>query len=1499
MKRVRTALIGVLVTTLAAAGVVTVPMAASAAATSTISGKITGPAGVTLSPDDINVTACTYISSQLDCSVADTTVSAGGTYSLAVPAGKYTVFAEYTGQENARDEYFPNAQYGAKATYFAVKAGATASGKNLALDAGGIVTGTVAYNGNPVEGLRVSTHPIDPAGAEPQPFEFSETGSALTSDSGNYRIAGIWPGKYGVRANDFALNGFTTLAGEWFGNTPLARDATQLAITSTSDLDASFELEVGGSISGTVRSVLNTPLANVNVRAWRYTDPDNSRVATLASDDAVTHSNGEFTISGLVPGEYTLEYVTGDHDGLIDGFYGTAGATIKTAGRLTVNGDVNTTEGVVSIGGSYVGRVLDPEGQPFEGVTVSTNNSSATDVAPVVTDVNGEFTIRGFPRSTKGYVLTFSFNGFGTTTLSAARPTFNGSPWQLNDVYLAGASSIRGTVVNAAGAAVKNARIGVYTVNLTGRAVYVSSTTTNSKGAYVVPALADGGYYLSVSAKGYPVQYAGGTTDISLVDPTWVYPNQAVTKNIRLYSGGTISGIVKNAKGKPVKGAWVGWSRVALDGEPDVDGSSVVTNAKGAYVIGGINPGSYELDYNVGATGANVALGTVSTSVFVGDKGSATKTVSLGALTKVTGVVTKTGGTALAGVDVAAFVEGSAKSVTATTTSTGAYTLYLAPNTYAVSYTDPQRRGAAVTTSEVAVTSSALPALNAELPVRTGSVTTTLTGVFDAGLYGTVWLYNAGTERWVSYESNGPLQSVFPIANLTDGQYQLEIQAYDSDAGFAAGVNTLIEFTVTNGEAVTLAPIALVKEFADNRQNPTLAGTIPQISGSAQVGEQLTAQTGLWVIGNISQYTGDYKVQWLRGNKPIPGATNRTYTVTPGDTGANIRVRVIPIRYSFPNDVQTITGLYALAEVSPPTGQVPLLPGGSWSTVPSVSGAARVGQPLTVNPGVSALSGSTFGYSWVRTTGAGTVIVSRAASYKPVAADLAATLSVRVQLSKPGYSGSTFEVQVGTVSPAAALKRIKAGKVTIVGSNYSVTPGTWSPTGATFSYEWRAWHTDGDYTVGSTASSWNDVDAESLTRHKTVVITASKAGYTSTRVELQVQNATTGLQWSNPPVVAGTNQVGRVLSVDLSGATVVPTQTALSYQWSVKGKAVKGATQATFTPTVANSAVAVIVAAKRVGYAPAVTAPISAGTTTASSGPLTGSVSIAGLGGAEGQHPLVGRTLGVTTSTISPTATTLSYQWVRYSEGVASVISKATKRAYTVTAADTGKQLAVRVTAKKAGYSTTTFESSASDDVTLVAPILLSPPRLPVTTVVGTRVTATTGTWDVSGLTFSYAWFINNREIKGATGSSYTPLAQDEGEELWFTVVASKAGLPASNPAGASSTVTVQRGAAPLASKAPSITVAGKAVTTVARGKTLTATPGTWSATGVALTYAWQYSTDNGVSWNGLWSEDASSNSLTITADELVAGTRIRVVVYSSKAGYTGGFVNSKAVLVK
>lgn len=81
---------------------------------------------------------------------------------------------------------------------------------------------------------------------------------------------------------------------------------------------------------------------------------------------------------------------------------------------------------------------------------------------------------------------------------------------------------------------------------------------------------------------------------------------------------------------------------------------------------------------------------------------------------------------------------------------------------------------------------------------------------------------------------------------------------------------------------------------------------------------------------------------------------------------------------------------------------------------------------------------------------------------------------------------------------------------------------------------------------------------------------------------------------------------------------------------------------------------------------------------------------------------------------------------------------------------------------------------------TLATPKLALKPGSRATVVgswkVGGTVTAKTGSWNTSGITFSYKWSRDGKSISGATKATYKTTSKDVGERLTVTVTAKKSG---------------------------------------------------------------------------------------------------------------------------
>ncbi|WP_245861605.1 cell wall-binding repeat-containing protein [Compostimonas suwonensis] len=227
------------------------------------------------------------------------------------------------------------------------------------------------------------------------------------------------------------------------------------------------------------------------------------------------------------------------------------------------------------------------------------------------------------------------------------------------------------------------------------------------------------------------------------------------------------------------------------------------------------------------------------------------------------------------------------------------------------------------------------------------------------------------------------------IAGATSATYTLT--AEDAAAAVSVRVTGSAPGFVPASASATSLPTAVVA-----------AGTItpgtPSISGLAKVGSTLTAAPGSW-----TPPTAALAYQWLRGGANIAGATSATYALTPADVATAVSVRV----------TGSAPGYATATATSTPTATV--APGTITPGTPVISGLAKIGAALTVTPGTWSPAAA-FGYQWLR--GGQTIAGATSASYTPVAADIAKTLSVRVTGTASGYTTAT-----ATSAPTAAVTK--------------------------------------------------------------------------------------------------------------------------------------------------------------------------------------------------------------------------------------------------------------------------------------------------------------------------------------------------------------------------------------------------------------------------------------------------------------------------------------------
>ena len=208
----------------------------------------------------------------------------------------------------------------------------------------------------------------------------------------------------------------------------------------------------------------------------------------------------------------------------------------------------------------------------------------------------------------------------------------------------------------------------------------------------------------------------------------------------------------------------------------------------------------------------------------------------------------------------------------------------------------------------------------------------------------------------------------------------------------------------------------------------TAATGVPTISGTAQVGETLTAETS-----GISDADGltnvNYSYQWLASrDTEISGATSSTYTLQASDNGKVIKVRVTFTDDAGNEETLTSASTEAIAAiVVAETLQQRVVTQNSPATgAPAISGTPEVGQTLSADTSsindADGLANASFAYQWISNDGTADTVIQDAAgtAYSIESEDLGKTIKVRVSFADDAGNSETL-ASASTATVEAAL----------------------------------------------------------------------------------------------------------------------------------------------------------------------------------------------------------------------------------------------------------------------------------------------------------------------------------------------------------------------------------------------------------------------------------------------------------------------------------------------
>ena len=573
------------------------------------------------------------------------------------------------------------------------------------------------------------------------------------------------------------------------------------------------------------------------------------------------------------------------------------------------------------------------------------------------------------------------------------------------------------------------------------------------------------------------------------------------------------------------------------------------------------------------------------------------------------------------------------------------------------------------------------------------------------------------------------------------------------------GKTITVQVIFTDGfgynEVVTSAPKAAVTGATENTDrgahtetvggetikvdSNTPATGLPTITGTAQVGETLTADTtGIADSNGLSNASFGY--QWLADDAELSGATSSSYTLVAADRGKAIKVRV-----SFTDDAGNDEQLTSAATDTvdlPLTASVHNVPtyhngqnwftfelrfgeypksdlsyrsvrdhaftvtGGSVTYVRRLEPGSNVRWEITVTPSIS----NTVYIALNATTDC--------SAQGAICTERGRKLFGRLQLAVAGPDSpptGTPNTPPPPNTPATGLPTItgaaQVGETLTAGAT-GIADGN-GLSNAAFAYQWLA---DDAEINGATDSSYTLVAADAGKAIKVKVSFTDDAGN-----EEQLTSAATGAVAAAPPPpntpatgapsITGVAQVGETLTAGITGISDGDGlyNATFTYQWLADDAEINGATDSSYTLVAADAGKAIKVkvsftddAGNDEQLTSAATGAVAAAPPPPNS-PATGLPSITGT--AQGGETLTAGVTGISDGDGLNNAA-FAYQWL----AADAEINGATASSYTLVAADAGKVIKVKVSFTDDAGNDEELTSAATGAVAAAVAAVVNPP---------------------------------------------------------------------------------------------------------------------------------------------------------------------------------------------
>ncbi|MDM4764180.1 carboxypeptidase-like regulatory domain-containing protein, partial [Galbitalea sp. SE-J8] len=1046
--------------------------------------------------------------------------------------------------------------------------------------------------------------------------------------------------------------------------------ATTITVTAGATSTANITLTAGGKISGTITSPAGLALPDqVSFSLYR----DGSYY--YGGSSSYAPSTGTFTLAGLPAGSYTLQYsfygASADAPSFLAGWYG--GTSQDSATTITVTAGATSTANItLTAGGKISGTITSPAGLALpDQMSFSLSRDGSYYYGSTDYDHStGAYAITGLPAgSYKLQYYPYSYGASadapsyvagwygGTSQDSATTITVTAGATSTANITLTAGGKISGTITAPAGLALPDQVS--FSLYRDGSYYYGSTDYDHSTGAYAITGLPAGSYKLqyypysySSSAPSYFSGWYGGAGQATATTVTVTAGGNTIV-NLSLESAATISGTVIAPSGTTLP------SRLWIDVYQGDDwvASGSYDRATGTYAVNELRAGTYAIHYRAPLSSPFVDgwLGGETqenaTPIVVASGAAVTADLTLIRSASISGIVTD--GTApVAGARVDAFLsywDGddhwySSRHVT--TAADGSYSLAgLSTGDYKVRFTKTSQNLVAQWWND----QPTLAAANV-VSVTTGSDASG----YDAALHpgGTI----AGT---VSVPAGNALPDSIRIEVYRDGALVSDDVDYDSASGafsapgLPAGSYTL-RFTPPN-----------TSDYVAGWHGGTSASdaTAINVTTGAVTRVDIDLVVGASVSGTLSVPAGVAWPSWVDLQVSRDGDYVAGVTVYPSAEDHRFAIRGLPagtytISYSVPSRSGLLSGWIGGTSEDDPeqiivalgdtvTRDIALQRGGIISGTVTTGSAPVAGARVAAYPKLRDGSYASWASSAAKTDSAGhySILGLSTNDYKVRFAKTSQNLVAEWWDDKP------TEDTANPVSVVAGSERatISAALATVATDNGGDAGGG---------------NNGGDAGGGNNDNGGNGNSGGNSGG-------GGNGGGTDNAGQAPPASFVLG-----HPTVSGSPDVGARLTAH--PGTWSPVPQLVSYQWLVDGRPLPGSVSPSLTvpKSAAGKHVSVVVTAAAAGYTTATaTSPVITIHKVIAKSPKPKTTTTGRVGAAIAVKAMKW-----------PAKTKVSYQWYRNGKP----IKKATKAKYTITKADRGKKITLRVTGRKPGYTSVT-----------------------------------------------------------------------------------------------------------------------------------------------------------------------------------------------------------------